>query len=94
MAYGEEEFKLGKYHKNLTTLKNIIEDISAAINWVKEKYTRKKISIIEFCFYGEGVTAPITDTDFAPVDLLEKVYGKLNFIYGSSDNLIPLQDRL
>ena len=114
LAYGEEDLKLGRYHKNLTTLKNIIEDVSAALNWVKEKYPRKKISIIgfcfgghaaliastlkgiesSFCFYGAGVTAPRTDTNFAPIDLLEKVSGKLNFICGSLDDLIPLKDRL
>ena len=114
LAYGKEDLKLGRHHKNLTTLKNIIGDVSAGINWVKEKYPRKKISIIgfcfgghaaliasslkgvesSFCFYGAGVTEKRTDTNFAPIDLLEKVSGKLNFICGSSDDLIPLQDRL
>ena len=37
---------------------------------------------------------PRTDTNFAPIDLLEKVSGKLNFICGSADDLIPLEDRL
>ena len=37
---------------------------------------------------------PRKDTNFAPIDLLEKVSGKLNFICGSSDDLIPVQDRL
>ena len=114
LEYGEEDLKLGRHHKNLTTLKNIIEDVSAAINWVKEKYPLKKISIIgfcfgghaaliasslkgiesSFCFYGAGVIAPRSDTNFAPIDLLEKVSGKLNFICGSADDLIPLKDRL
>jgi len=114
LEYSEEDLKLGRHHKNLTTLKNIIEDVSAAINWVKEKYPLKKISIIgfcfgghaalissslkgiesSFCFYGAGITAPRTDTNFAPIELLEKVSGKLNFICGSSDDLIPVQDRL
>ena len=114
LAYSEEDLKLGRHHKNLTTLKNIIEDVSAAINWIKEKYPLKKISIIgfcfgghaafiasslkgiesSFCFYGAGVASPRNDTNSAPVDLLEKVSGKLNFICGSSDDLIPLQDRL
>ena len=114
LEYGEEDLKLGRHHKNLTTLKNIIDDVSAAINWVKEKYPLKKISIIgfcfgghaaviasslkgidsTFCFYGAGVTLPRKDTNFAPIDLLEKVSGKLNFICGSSDDLIPLKDRL
>ena len=114
LGYGEEDLKLGRYHKNLTTFKNIIEDVSAAINWVKEKYPKKKISIIgfcfgghatliasslkeiesSFCFYGAGVTEQRPDTNFAPIDLLEKVSGKLNFICGSSDNLIPIEDRL
>ena len=114
LGYGEEDLKLGRHHKNLTTFKNIIEDVSAAINWVKEKYPRKKISIIgfcfgghaaliasslkgiesSFCFYGAGVIAPRSDTNFAPIDLLEKVSGKLNFICGSVDDLIPLKDRL
>ena len=114
LAYSEEDLKLGRHHKNLTTLENIIEDVSAAINWVKEKYPLKKISIIGFCFgghaafiasslkgidsvfcfYGAGVTSPRNDTNSAPIDLLEKVSGKLNFILGSSDDLIPLQDRL
>ncbi len=114
LGYSEEDLKLGRHHKNLTTLKNIIEDVSAAINWVKEKYPKKKIAIIgfcfgghaaliasslkgidnSFCFYGAGVTAPRTDTNFAPIDLLEKVSGKLNFICGSADDLIPLKDRL
>ena len=114
LAYSEEDLKLGRHHKNLTTLENIIEDVSAAINWVKEKYPRKKISIIgfcfgghaaliastlkeietTFCFYGAGITAPRNDTNFAPIDLLEEISGKLNFICGSSDDLIPLQDRL
>ena len=114
LAYSEEDLKLGRHHKNLTTSKNIIKDVSAAINWIKEKYPKKKISIIgfcfgghaaliasslkgiesSFCFYGAGVTAPRSDTNFAPIDLLEKVSGKLNFICGSSDDLIPLQDRL
>ena len=108
LAYSEEDLKLGRHHKNLTTLENIIEDVSAAINWVKEKYPLKKISIIGFCFgghaafiasslkgidsvfcfYGAGVTSPRNDTNSAPIDLLEKVSGKLNFICGSSDNLI------
>ena len=114
LGYSEEELRLGRYHKNLTTLKNIIQDVSAAINWIKEKYPRKKISIIgfcfgghaaliasslkgiesSFCFYGAGVIAPRSDTNFAPIDLLEKVSGKLNFICGTSDDLIPLRDRL
>ena len=112
--YGQEYLKLGRHHKNLTTLKNIIEDVSAAINWVKEKYPKKKIAIIgfcfgghaaliasslkgidnSFCFYGAGVTTPRTDTNFAPIVLLEKVSGNLNFICGSADDLIPLKDRL
>ena len=114
LAYSEEDLKLGRHHKNLTTLKNIIEDVSAAINWVKEKYPLKKISIIgfcfgghaafiasslkgiesSFCFYGAGVVSLRNDTNSAPIDLLEKVSGKLNFICGSSDDLIPLRDRL
>jgi len=114
LTYSDEDLKLGRHHKNLTTSKNIIKDVSAAINWVKEKYPKKKISIIgfcfgghaaliasslkgiesTFCFYGAGVTAPRTDTNFAPIDLLEIVSGKLNFICGSADDLIPLKDRL
>ena len=114
LAYSEADLKLGRHHKNLTTLKNIIEDVSAAINWVKEKYPLKKISIIgfcfgghaafiasslkgiesSFCFYGAGVVSLRNDTNSAPIDLLEKVSGKLSFICGTSDDLIPLQDRL
>ncbi len=114
LSYTDADLKLGRYHKNLTTSKNIIKDISAALNWVKEKYPKKKIAIIgfcfgghaaliasslkgidnSFCFYGAGVTAPRTDTNFAPIDLLEKVSGKLNFICGSADDLIPLKVRL
>ena len=114
LTYSEEDLKLGRHHKNLTTLKNIIEDVSAAINWVKEKYPLKKISIIgfcfgghaafiasslkgiesSFCFYGAGVVSLRNDTNSAPIDLLEKVSGKLSFICGTSDDLIPLQDRL
>ncbi len=114
LGYTEKELKLGRHHKNLTTSKNIIEDVSAAINWVQEKYPQKKISIIgfcfgghaalisaslngiesTFCFYGAGVTASRPDTNFAPVDLLEKVSGKLKFICGSLDDLIPIEDRL
>tara|TARA_B100000941_G_C28132427_1_gene363578 strand:+ start:13 stop:375 length:363 start_codon:yes stop_codon:yes gene_type:complete len=52
LAYSEEDLKIGGHYKNSTTLKNIIQDVSAAINWVKEKYPRKKISIIGFCFGG------------------------------------------
>ena len=52
LGYSEEDLKLGRHHKNLTTLKNIIEDVSAAINWVKEKYPKKKIAIIGFCLGG------------------------------------------
>ena len=51
-------------------------------------------NLYRICFYGAGVTAPRTDTNFAPIDLLEKVSGKLNFICGSSDDLITLKDRL
>ena len=114
LEYSEEDLKLGRHHKNLTTLKNIIDDVSAAINWVKEKYPSKKISIIgfcfgghaafiasslkgiesSFCFYGAGIVSLRNDTNSAPIDLLEKVSGKLNFICGSSDDLIPLRDRL
>ncbi len=114
LEYSEEDLKLGRHHKNLTTLKNIIEDVSSAINWVKKNYPKKKISIIgfcfgghaaliasslkgiesSFCFYGAGVTVPRADNNFAPIDLLEKVSGKLNFICGSSDDLIPIKDRL
>ena len=114
LEYSEDDLNLGRNHKNLTTAKNIIEDVSAGINWVKEKYPRKKICIIgfcfgahaalitstlqgiesSFCFYGAGVTVPRNDTNFAPIDLLEKVHGKLNFICGSLDDLIPLKDRL
>jgi len=54
LGYREEDLKLGRYHKNLTTTKNIIKDISAALNWVKEKYPKKKISIIGFCFGGQA----------------------------------------
>jgi len=114
LGYNAEDLKLGRHHKNLTTSKNIIKDVSAAINWVKEKYPKKKISIIgfcfggyaaliasslkgiesTFCFYGAGVITPRPDNNFAPIDLIGKVSGKLNFICGSSDDLIPLQDRL
>jgi len=114
LGYSEKELKLGRHHKNLTTLNHIIEDVSAAINWVQEKYPKKKISIIgfcfgghaafiasslkgiesSFCFYGAGLVSHREDTNSAPIDLLEKVSGKLNFICGSSDDLIPLQDRL
>ena len=114
LAYSEQDLELGRHHKNLTTLKDITEDVSTAINWVKEKYPKKKIAIIgfcfgghaaliasslkgiesSFCFYGAGVTAPRSDTNFAPIDMLEKVSGKLNFICGSADDLIPLKDRL
>ena len=54
LEYSEEDLKLGRHHKNLTTLKNIIDDVSAAVNWVKEKYPSKKISIIGFCFGGHA----------------------------------------
>jgi len=114
LSYSEADLKLGRHHKNLTTSKNIIKDISAALNWVKEKYPKKKISIIgfcfgghaafiasslkgiesSFCFYGAGVVSQRNDSNSAPIDLLEKVSGKLNFICGSSDDLIPLRDRL
>ena len=114
LGYSEEDLKLGRHHKNLTTSKNIIEDVSTVINWVKEKYPKKKISLIGFCFgghaaliasslkgidgsfyfYGAGVKTPRSDTNFAPINLLEKVSGKLNFICGSADDLIPLQDIL
>ena len=114
LGYSEEDLKIGGHYKNSTTSKNIVQDVSAAINWAKEKYPRKKISIIgfrfgahaaliasslkgiesSFCFYGAGVMAPRSDTNFAPIDLLEKVSGKLNFICGSADDLIPLKDRI
>ena len=114
LAYSEEDLKLGRYHKNLTTSKNIFKDVSAAINWVKNKYPKQKISIIgfcfgghaaliasslkgiesSFCFYGAGVTTPRSDSNCAPIDLLEKVSGKLTFICGSLDDLIPIEDRL
>ena len=114
LEYSEEDLKLGRHHKNLTTLKNIIEDVSAATNWVKNNYPKKKISIIgfcfgghaaliasslkgiesSFCFYGAGIVSLRNDNNSAPIDLLEKVSGKLNFICGSSDDLIPLRDRL
>ena len=114
LSYSEADLKLGRHHKNLTTSKNIIKDISEALNWVKEKYPSKKISIIgfcfgghaafiasslkgiesSFCFYGAGIVSLRNDTNSAPIDLLEKVSGKLNFICGSSDDLIPLRDRL
>ena len=32
LSYSEADLKLGRHHKNLTTSKNIIKDISAAIN--------------------------------------------------------------
>ncbi len=54
LGYSEQELKLGRHHKNLTTLKNIIEDVSAAINWVQKEYPKKKISIIGFCFGGHA----------------------------------------
>ena len=54
LSYTDADLKLGRYHKNLTTSKNIIKDISAALNWVKEKYPKKKISIIGFCFGGQA----------------------------------------
>ena len=54
LSYSEADLKLGRHHKNLTTSKNIIKDISAALNWVKEKYPKKKISIIGFCFGGHA----------------------------------------
>ena len=53
LAYSEEDLNLGRFHKNLTTSKNIIKDVSAAINWVQEKYPKKKISIIGFCLGGK-----------------------------------------
>jgi len=42
LAYSEEDLKLGRQHKNLTTLKNIIKDVSAAINWLKQNIQKRK----------------------------------------------------
>ena len=52
LGFNKEDLKLGRHSKNLTTSRNIIKDVSAAINWVKEKYPKKKISIIEFLWGG------------------------------------------
>ena len=52
LGYGEEDLKLGRHHKNLTTLKNIIEDVSAAINWVKENIQRRKSLLLDFVLAG------------------------------------------
>ena len=60
LTYKEEDLKLGRHHKNLTTSKNIIQDISAALNWVKEKYPKKKISIIGFCFGGHAAVIALS----------------------------------
>tara|TARA_B100001027_G_scaffold53380_1_gene35697 strand:+ start:570 stop:932 length:363 start_codon:yes stop_codon:yes gene_type:complete len=84
------------------------------MNWVKQKYSIKKISIIgfyfgghaaliaslisgiesSFCFNGAAISTPKVDTKFAPIDLLEKVSERFYFICNSSDDLIPLQERL
>ena len=48
LGYSEKDLKLGRHHKNLTSSNNIIKDVSAAVNWVEEKYPKKKISIIRF----------------------------------------------
>ena len=36
LAYSEEDLKLGRHHKNLTTLKNIIEDVSACLLYTSD----------------------------------------------------------
>ena len=48
LSYREEDLKLGRHHKNLTTSKNIIKDISAGLNWVKEKYPKRKSQLLDF----------------------------------------------
>ena len=48
LAYSEEDLKLGRYHRNLTTLKNIIEDVSVAINWLKENIQERKSLLLDF----------------------------------------------
>ena len=47
-----------------------------------------------FYFYGAEVTTPRSDSNFALIVLFEKLSEKLNFICYSSDDLIPLKDRL
>ena len=48
LGYNEEDLKLGRYHKNLTTSKNIIKDVSAAINWLKKNTQKRKSQLLDF----------------------------------------------
>ena len=48
LAYSEEDLKLGRYHKNLTTSKNIIKDIYAALNYVMENIQKIKSQLLDF----------------------------------------------
>ena len=48
LRYSEKELKLGRHHKNLTTLKHIVEDVYAAINGFKKNIQKRKSQLLDF----------------------------------------------
>jgi len=48
LSYSEADLKLGRHHKYLTTSKNIIKDISAALNGLKKNIQKRKSQLLDF----------------------------------------------
>ena len=72
----KNQIAIERFNNTVTEI-DIIKDISAALNWIKEKYPKKKISIVGFCFGGHAAVIASSlkgiDSTFCLANFSEKL---------------------
>ena len=68
LGYSEDDLTEGRRHKDQTTTKQILDDASSALDWLKQQYSQSKVTVVVFCFGGHAAlitsTLPEVDTTF------------------------------
>ena len=68
LGYGEDDLTEGRRHKDQTTTKQILDDASSALDWLKQQYSQSKVTVVGFCFGGHAAliisTLPEVDSTF------------------------------
>ncbi len=65
LGYSEDDLVEGRRHKEQTTTSQILDDGTAALNWLKQQYIQSRITVIGFCFGGHAalITSTLSDVD-------------------------------
>ena len=66
LGYSDADLALGRQHKDATTAVQILSDVSAAIGWLRARYSEAAVGVVGFCFGGHAAllaaTLPEVDT--------------------------------